>query len=305
MTCVSKKATPCVAALVVAVFLMLTALLWVLSGCSSASTDDQSTDSLANSAKTATQDMQSTNQETCYVVSNVKITDLAGKEIAEIAYTLDDRGGTDKVVSTSSEDDGKAVWNYTLNEEGLPEKVDFTFTSSEGDDAYQTEYEYGGVEDGLPASESSTAQYIEEDGTVEYEYIYDYEYEDGFIKRSKYRIFEDGKEITTQSKSQTYDPVSGVLQKYESNYVTVNFKGKKNSDGQIQTVDFTIAGQSYRVDCTYNENGTIAALKVTVRGAGDGFAIVPEYIEITDPYPLVRANSKSFIWNGLVAELGL
>ena len=87
--------------------------------------------------------------------------------------------------------------------------------------------------------------------------------------------------------------------------MTVNFKGKKNTEGQVQSLDFTIAGQAYRANCTYNDNGTIASLAVTMRGTGDGFTIIPEYTKVENPYPQVRANSKSFIWNGLTAELGL
>lgn len=312
---------------VVLVLIALLALI-ALSGCASLNAPDGSTSSTnenvaqeANNGEEGEERLQvdasvdnedskedgssPASEETCFVVSNVVIEDVTGNKVAEIDYTLDERGGTEKVVSESTADDGKAVWNYTLNDDGLPATVDFEYTSSEGDDAYQTVYEYGDVENGLPASESSIAQYMEEDGVVNYKYVYDYEYEDGFLSKTSYRIFEDGKEITTQSKSQTYDPQSGVLKKYESNYMTINFKGKKNSEGQIQTLDFTIGGQVYSAKCTYNDNGTIAALNVSIRGVGDGFTIVPEYTEIANPYPQVRANSKAFIWNGLTAELGL
>ncbi len=299
-------------------------LVFALSGCSTtstgATTEDATTaseaasDQVVSDTKSAddtkasdTQDLNTAPDDgSCYVVSNVVIKDIRGDKIAEITYSLDERGGTKKVVSRSSADNGKAVWDYTLDENGLPAMVDFEYTGEEGNDAYQTVYEYGDLENGLPASESSIAEFLNDNGEMsEYEYVYDYEYEDGYTAKSSYRIYEDGNELTTQSKSQTYDPKTGVLAKYQSNYMTINFKPKKNSEGQVQTVDFTVAGQTYKVDCSYNDNGTIAALDVTMRGTGEGFSIVPEYTQVENPYPYVRANSKSFIWNGLTAELGL
>ncbi len=238
-----------------------------------------------------------------YVVSGVKVVENTGEELSAITYDLDERGATLKCASTSSMDDSSAVWDYTVNADGLPETVTFTYTGEDGSESSMTSYEYENVSGGLPATEITHMSYEEEGETVSYDVTHSYTYEDGYLATAKSTTTMDGQE--DQAVSFDYDAKTGTVATYKTPQRNVSFVTKKDDSGKVNDVDFTVDGKAFTAACEYDDNGCLTDIAFSPEGSDEGFSLQATYTKIDDPYPWVRANSRTFIWNGFLAELGL
>ncbi|WP_261428293.1 hypothetical protein [Xiamenia xianingshaonis] len=238
-----------------------------------------------------------------YVVSGVKVVENTGEELSSITYDLDERGATLKCASTSSMDDSSAVWDYTVNDDGLPETVTFTYTGEDGPESSTTSYEYEDVSGGLPATEITHMSYEEEGEAVSYDVTRSYTYEDGYLATAKSTTNLEGQE--GQEVSFDYDAETGAVGTYKTPQRSVSFVTKKDDSGKVVDAEFTVDGKPFTAACEYDDNGCLTDIAFSPEGSDEGFSLQATYTKIDDPYPWVRANSRAFIWNGFLAELGL